>query len=139
MTETEIPMGKLWFIPGHYLVSAGESLLSTGYIATHPLPCWQPNWFPLMRSGSADFHFFEKAKIRADKVPVFYTDTEFSPGLWQIYDSIECMFAAVLECYANGAYFVGEGGWLTTDARKETAISKRLNPRSDHWLRKDLF
>jgi hypothetical protein len=137
--DSQVPMGQLWFIPGHYLVSAQEAFSLNKYMAEHPLSSWAPTWFPLLKSGSADFHFFDKAHLIKDRVPVFYSDTEFPPGLWQIYDSIESMFRTIFECYSEGVYFLSADGWLDCDARREAAISKQLNPDSEHWCRTDLF
>ena len=137
-SKPHIPMGKLWIVPGHHLFSAQESVLSNRYMADK-LTDWEPTWFPIMTSGSSDFHFFDRAKIARGVVPIFYSDPEFSPGLWQIYDCLEALFKSILECYAEGAYFVGDNGFLRSDARRETAICRRLNPESDHWRRTDLY
>ncbi len=133
-----VAMGQVWFIPGHYLTSAQDAVQSNLYMTTN-IPEWKATWFPLMESGSSDFYFFDKAKMSNYRLPVFYSDPEFSPSLWQIYDNLESMFATILECYAVGAYFVTDDGRLRSDARRETNISKRLNPKSDHWQRKDLY
>jgi hypothetical protein len=133
-----VPMGKLWFIPGHYLSSAQEAVQSNHYMVKNILD-WKSTWFPVMEGSSPGFYLFDKAKISNGRIPVFYNDPEFSPGMWRIYDDLECMFRTILECYEEGAYFVGESGYLSSDARRETNISKRLNPKSDHWLRNDLY
>jgi len=136
-SKEDIPMGKLWFVPGHYLYSAKESVMSNRYMANN-IPDWRTTWFPIMPSGSSDFHFFDRARIAEGRAPIFYSDPEFSPGLWQIYDNFETMFRSILECYAEAAYFLRDG-FLHSDARRETAICSRLNPASDHWRRTDLF
>lgn len=133
-----VAMSQLWFIPGHYLTSAQDAAQSNHYM-TNNIPDWKATWFPLMESGSSDFYFFDKAEISNGRTPVFYNDPEFFLGVWQIYDDLESMFATILECYAEGAYFVGGGGFLHSDAHRETNISKRLNPNSNHWQRKDLY
>src|SRR6266705_3675949 len=98
-----VPMRQLWFVPGHCLTSAQDAAQSNHY-QTNNIPGWRATWFPLMESGSSDFYFFDKAKITNGQFPVFYSDPEFSTGLWQIYDDLESMFSTILECYAEGAY-----------------------------------
>ncbi len=137
-SKPHIPMGKLWMVPGHYFLSAHESVLSNRYLADH-VEDWKPEWYPIMTNGSSDLHFVDKAKIDGRRVPVFDRDPEFSPGLWRIYDDLETMFRSILKCYDAGAYFVGEDGFLRSDARREAAICGGLNPQSEHWRRTDLF
>lgn len=136
-SKPDVPMGQLWIIPGHYLLSADESDSYNRCLAGQP--DWTATWFPIMSSGSADVHLIDKARITRGTVPVFYNDPEFSPGMWQIYDSLEAMLTSILECYQEGAYFVNYEGFLDSDARREAAICKRLNPGSDHWRRTDLY
>ena len=133
-----VPMRKLWFIPGHYLVSADDSLLSNRYL-TKQIVDWSPTWFPLMFDGSVVLHFFDVMKITEGRSPVFVSDPESPPEVCQIYDSVELMFRAVLECYHRRAYFVGPEGFLDSNAEHVSGISRRLNPESNHWQRTDLY
>jgi hypothetical protein len=132
-----VAMGKLWIVPGHYFITAQDAVLSNHYMADK-IPDWKRTWFPILSSGSSDFHFIDKARTDGRRTAVFYSDPEFSPGLWQIYDDIETMFRFMVECYAESAYYV-RVGLLHSAAPRETAIGARLNPASDHWRRKDLF
>jgi hypothetical protein len=136
-SKPDVPMGKLWIVPGHYFITAQRSVLSNRYMADKT-PDWRRTWFPIMSSGSSDFHFIDTERSVEARAPVFYSDPEFSPGLWQIYDGVETMLQSILKCYAEAAYFLRDGS-LYSDARRETAVCGRLNPTLDHWCRKDLF
>jgi len=57
----------------------------------------------------------------------------------QIYDDIEAMFSAILECYMQNAFYVGLEGYLKTNAQREVMISREYNPKSEYWRRDDLF
>jgi len=133
----DIPMGNLWIIPGYYLLSASESLAEQMYLSRN-LPDWSDSWYPILTNGSATRYFCDLQSMSAYSLPVLYYDPECSP-VAMIYDGIESMFATILECYARRAFFVGQGGFLDSDFRQEVEISKRLNPASSYWNRKDLF
>jgi hypothetical protein len=133
-----MPMNDLWFIPGFYFLSAQESDSENRYCVTH-LSDWLPSWFVLLSNGSADRYFYDVKKLSMGKLPIFYYEPEESPLTGQIYDSIEVMFATVLKCYEESAYFVNEDGRLDADWPRKVEIARKLNPASDYWLRGDLY
>ena len=138
IADTQIPMGCLWLIPGFFMFSL-QNALAWNESLTSADRHWKPSWFPLLSSGSSDYYFFDKTHIVGRRVPIFYYDPEFLPGVWQIYDNIELMFITIWDCHRNGVYFVDDEGHLGCHYREEAEISKGLNPNSDHWLRDDLY
>jgi hypothetical protein len=138
-SDNSIPIGRLWLTPRYYFMSAEDSAMSNKYCSSN-LEGWSSNWFPIFENGSANMWFVDVEKHFNGKLPVFDSDSESTPEVGQIYDSIQNMFETFLECYKQNVYHIPPGEKrFQTDFRREAEIAKKLNPNSDFWLRKDLF
>jgi hypothetical protein len=137
VNEKGVPMGKLWLLPGFYFLSSEYASRIQSYLASK-IPRWKPSWYPILTNGAAGNYFCELKAEAENIVPVFRYNSESSPVVGQIYDGIEKMLSTLLECYQRRIFRV-EDGALAREFPLEVEISRKLNPASDYWRRKDLF
>ena len=123
--NNSVAMGLLWLTPHHYFMSAEESAMSNKYCSSN-LEDWSSNWFPIFENGWAKMWFVDVEKHLNGKLPVFDSDSENTPEIGQIYDSIQSMFETFLECYKQNIYHIAPGRKrLQSDFRREVEIAKK--------------
>jgi hypothetical protein len=138
MKSQGIPIGELWIQPGFHLMSVEESIRDNHY-ASLRLGDWWPSWYPILTDAGGSRRFCDTRLTSKGQVPVYYYAPDSALVSGRIYDSIQSMFATILECYRSGAYFVAPDGFVDTQFSYEIEISRGLNPSSDYWLRTDLL
>jgi hypothetical protein len=97
---------------------------------------WIDNMFPLFESGGGDFYLLDIDKHRRTRGLVFYYSrpaVDFKVIISK-YDSLECLFKSILECFSNGAYSYNYGTKrLEFDLQLERQINVKNNPNSKYW------
>src|ERR1700677_2593714 len=138
--DPSVPMKDLWLVPGFYLLPFSKAIEINKYLSKN-IEDYSRFYYPLTSSGSSNHHFVDLSRKGAasGKVSVFYYDPEGDMIVNQIYDDIEAMFSAILECYMQNAFYVGLEGYLKKNAQREAMISREYNPKSEYWRRDDLF
>jgi len=93
----------------------------------------QENYFPVFTGGGGDHILMDLNKEgRSDNLFFYSTSILLSDKPMTIYDSLETLFATVLETYKqNGYYF--DNGVLEVDFEIQQKMSRELNPKSDFW------
>jgi hypothetical protein len=93
---------------------------------------WNRELFPLFTNGSGDFILMNI--MEGDYSLFMYapslllSDTPFS-----IYDSLDKMFATLIACFEQGAYYVKEDKLMELDFDLKYTVSETLNPLSEFW------
>lgn len=112
--------GDVSLIPGYWPVSLAEAINMKGPYEGDPV--LGNSWIPLLASGGGDIY---AAVWAGDSVPTVAGVLLGEPTEIEFPD-IETMLELFLACFDQGAYFVGEGGFLVANPDRYEEIYEEV-------------
>jgi cell wall assembly regulator SMI1 len=123
-------LGDLYFFPGFYLLSLEEAVQT--YKEREDAPQWRKGWFPLFADGAGDFYLIRCTRKKTDSSGVIgFIHGE--PEQILEYESLPSMIRTLADCYAEGAFFLDEDGYLDMDDEEHRRIAHKHNPGVSEW------
>ena len=123
-------LDDIHLFPGFYLASLDEAIAN--HQAFKADPRWSRPWLPLFGNGGGDFYVVDMTGQHDPDAPVLgFLLGE--PATVVEYEGIEPMVRTIAECYAEGAFFVDDRGFLEVDDDLHASIAERYNPRVELW------
>jgi hypothetical protein len=123
-------LSDLNFLPGFYLPSLDEAAQIYG--ERERAPQWRAGWFPVFADGAGDFYIIPCTQEKVEDAPIIgFLHGEPEQDIE--YESLAAMIATMEACYAEGAYFVNEDGYLDIDDERHRQIAHRFNPGVAEW------
>ena len=129
--KTEDKLGDLFFLPEYYPISFTESL---NIIDTYRSfsSVWQHKWFPVFNSGGGDILILDCSRATNESAPIVcYFRGELEILDW--YESLDALLATAAQCYEDGAFYIGEDGYIDIHESQRKIIARQLNPNVLLW------
>ncbi len=125
-------LGLQYFFPGNIMLSLEKA------IELYDEECieyasWEEGYLPIFWNGNRDYLLVDCLNKKCGVY--FYSPDEFRfDGIVKKYDTMELLFATVLQCFEVKAYQLGRTlEDIKYDGELVIAISKQMNPESVYW------
>lgn len=130
--ENDAALGLQYLFPGSIMLPLEKAF------ALYEEECieynsWEKGFVPIFWNGNRDYLLVDC--LNKSEGVYFYSPDEFRfEGLARKYDTLELLFATVLQCFEVKAYGLGRTlEEITYDGDLVIKISKEMNPNSSYW------
>jgi hypothetical protein len=130
--QSDIILGLQYFFPGNIMLSLEKA------VELYDEECieygsWEEGFLPIFWNGNRDYLLVDCQNQKSGVY--FYSPDEFRfDGIVKKYDTLELLFATVLQCFQLNAYHLGRTlEEIKYDGGLVVAISKQMNPGIEFW------
>jgi hypothetical protein len=135
----KLTLSQMWIFPMGMFVPIEDSVDRYHYHAGKD-GFWQESMFMLFESGGGEMYLIDCDEKSATYRQIFKHDygAIYYDVIITIYDSLESLFASIVECFEQKAYYFDpSSGSLEADDKLEKEIMKKNNPNSKYWKMHD--